>query len=55
VKLTDPTPRQAERTSASVTKKNQRTQRVRQLQQELDRMTGLVRQVMKQTKGTCIR
>ena len=43
--------RQAERTSASVTKRSRRTQRVRQLQQELDRMTGLIRSVMKQTKA----
>lgn len=43
--------RQAERTSVSVSKKTRRTQRVRQLQQELDRMTGLVRHVMKQTKA----
>jgi transposase, IS5 family len=43
--------RQAERSSASVTKMGRRPRRVRQLQQELDRTTGLVRHVMKQTKA----
>jgi transposase, IS5 family len=43
--------RQAERTSQAVTKMKRRPQRVRQMQQELDRMIGLVRQVMKQTKA----
>jgi transposase, IS5 family len=43
--------RQAERISVSVSKKSRRTQRVRQLQQELDRIAGLVRQVMRQTKA----
>jgi IS5 family transposase len=43
--------RQAERTSVSVPKRSRRTQRVRRLQQELDRMTGLIRTVMKQTKA----
>jgi len=43
--------RQAERSSAAVTKMNRRPRRVRQLQEELDRTTGLVRHVMKQTKA----
>jgi IS5 family transposase len=43
--------RQAERSSASVTKMSRRSRRVRQLQQELDRTSGLVRHVMKQTKA----
>jgi len=42
--------RQAARSSQSVAKMARRTRRVRQLQQELDRMTGLVQQVMRQTK-----
>jgi IS5 family transposase len=41
--------RQAERISTEV--KNRRGERVGQLRRELDRMTGLVRQVMKQTKA----
>lgn len=40
--------RQAQRLSDEV--KKRRTERVQRLRQELDRMTGLVRQVMKQTK-----
>jgi transposase, IS5 family len=43
--------RQAERTSQAVTEMKRRPQRVRRMQQELDRMIGLVRQVMKQTKA----
>src|SRR5215813_10468470 len=43
--------RQAERSSASVNKRPRRSQRVRQLQKELNRVTGLVRQVMKQTRA----
>jgi transposase, IS5 family len=43
--------RQAQRVSLSVTKMHRRTRRVRQLQQELDRMAGLVRHVIKQTKA----
>jgi transposase, IS5 family len=43
--------RQAERSSASVRKMNRQPRRVRQIQQELDRTTGLVRHVMKQTKA----
>jgi len=42
---------QAERISQSVTEWKRRPQRARRLQQELDRMIGLVRQVMKQTKA----
>jgi IS5 family transposase len=42
--------RQAERTSQAVTEMKRRPQRVRRIQQELDRMIGLVQQVMKQTK-----
>jgi len=42
--------RQAERTSQAVTQMKRRPQKVRQMQQELDRMIGLVRHVMKQTK-----
>lgn len=41
---------QAERISESVKDLKRRPRRVRQLQQELDRMIGLVRQVMRQTK-----
>ena len=43
--------RQAERTSQAVTETKRRPERVRRMQQELDRMIGLVRQVMKQTKA----
>jgi IS5 family transposase len=43
--------RQAERTSRAAADMKRRPQRVRRLQQELDRMIGLVRQVMKQTKA----
>jgi IS5 family transposase len=43
--------RQAERSSAAVTRMSRRPRRVRQLQQELDRTAGLVRHVMKQTKA----
>jgi IS5 family transposase len=41
---------QAERISESVKDLKQRPRRARRLQQELDRMIGLVRQVMRQTK-----
>lgn len=43
--------RQAERTSQAVTEMKRRPQRARRMQQELDRMIGLVRQVMRQTKA----
>jgi transposase, IS5 family len=43
--------REAERTSNAVTEIKRRPRRVRQLQEELDRMVGLVRQVMKQAKA----
>jgi IS5 family transposase len=43
--------RQAERASQAVTKMKRRPRRVQQMQQELDRMIGLVRHVMKQTKA----
>ena len=43
--------RQAERISESVKDLKRRPRRARRLQQELDRMIGLVRQVMKQTKA----
>jgi len=43
--------RQAERTSRAIAETKRRPKRVRQLQQELDRMIGLVRQVMKQAKA----
>src|SRR5215813_4861855 len=42
--------RQAERTSESISQLRRRTRRVRQLQQELDRVTGLVLHIIKQTK-----
>src|SRR5215831_4196493 len=42
---------QAERTSQAVMEMKRRPRKVRQLQQELDRVIGLVRQVMKQTKA----
>jgi len=41
---------QAERSSECVSQMRRRTRRVRQLQQELDRVTELVRHVIKQTK-----
>lgn len=43
--------RQAERASQAIEDMKRRPRRARQLQQELDRMTGMVRQVMKQTKA----
>lgn len=43
--------RQAERTSHVAAEMKRRPPRLRRLQQELDRMIGLVRQVMKQTKA----
>jgi IS5 family transposase len=43
--------RQAERTSQAVTEMKRRPQPVRRMQQELDRMIGLVRQVMRQAKA----
>jgi IS5 family transposase len=43
--------RQAERTSEAVTEMKRRTPKVRRMQQELDRMIGMVRQVMKQARA----